>query len=102
MYLIAIAWMYVVLMMAVTEALSAQGTVLGAVITFLFYGILPLGLLMYILGTPGRKRLRKAAEGAEVAIATAASSPAEAQPSAPPDGGGQTPGAAIAPVRKEP
>jgi mannose/fructose/N-acetylgalactosamine-specific phosphotransferase system component IID len=34
MYLIAIAWIYVVLMMAVAEALSSQGTVLGAVFTF--------------------------------------------------------------------
>ena len=102
MYLIAIAWMYVVLMMAVTEALSAQGTVLGAVITFLFYGVLPLGLLMYILGTPGRKRLRKAAEVAEDAIARAAASPTDGAVSAPPDGGGETSGAAVAPVRKEP
>jgi hypothetical protein len=30
MYLVAMAWMYVVMMMAVAEALSSQGTVLGA------------------------------------------------------------------------
>lgn len=84
MYLIAIAWIYVVLMMSVAEAISSQGTVLGAVITFIFYGVLPLSILMYIMGTPGRKRARRAAESAQA------------------DGGGQTPGDAVAAERKEP
>ena len=65
MYLIAIAWIYVVLMMSVAEASSSQGTVLGAVITFIMYGVLPLSILMYIMGTPGRKRARRAAESAQ-------------------------------------
>lgn len=56
MYLIAIAWSYVAVMMAAAEALSPQGTIFGALVTLLLYGVLPLGLLMYILGTPGRKR----------------------------------------------
>jgi hypothetical protein len=90
MYLIAIAWGYVVLMMSVAEATSAQGTVFGAVITFLLYGVLPLSLLMYILGTPGRRRLRRAAE-AEADARSAA-----------PDDGGVAPGDAVAPERKEP
>lgn len=89
MYLVAIAWIYVVLMMAVAEALSTQGTVLGAVITFLMYGVLPLGLLMYILGTPARRRARLAAEAA-------------AEASAAPDGGGHAAGDAVAAERKEP
>ena len=84
MYLIAIAWIYVVLMMAVAEALSTQGTVLGAVITFALYGVLPLSILMYILGTPGRRRLRQRAE------------------SGAPDGGGHAAGDPVAPERKEP
>ena len=62
MYLIAIAWIYVVLMMALAEALSAQGTVLGAIFTFLLYGCLPLSVVMYLLGTPMRRRARLAAE----------------------------------------
>lgn len=62
MYLVAIAWAYVVLMMAAAEMLSPQGTLLGAFITLLLYGVLPLTLLLYILGTPGRKRRRRAAE----------------------------------------
>jgi hypothetical protein len=91
MYLIAIAWMYVVVMMAVAEALSTQGTVLGAVFTFVLYGLLPLALLLYILGTPGRRRALKAAEAAR-----------EAPPSAAPDGSGHATGDAVAPERKEP
>lgn len=62
MYLVAIAWAYVALMMAAAEALSPQGTVFGALVTLMLYGVLPLGLLMYILGTPGRKRRRREAE----------------------------------------
>lgn len=62
MYLVVIAWIYVVLLMSLAEAFSSQGTVLGALMTFLLYGVLPLSIVVYILGTPGRKRaLREAA-----------------------------------------
>ena len=84
MLIVAIAWMYVVLMMAVAEALSSQGTMLGAVFTFLLYGVLPLSVLLYILGTPGRKRARRAAE------------------SAPPDAGSHAAADAVAAEGKEP
>lgn len=65
MYLVAIAWMYVVLMMSVVEALSSQGTVLGALFTFVLYGLLPLGIVMYLLGTPMRRKARLAREQAD-------------------------------------
>src|SRR5690606_34366289 len=65
MWIVAIAWMYVAVMMAVAEAFSPQGSVLGAVITLLLYGIAPLALVMYLLGTPARRRVRRAAEAAE-------------------------------------
>jgi hypothetical protein len=65
MYLVAIGWMYVVLMMSVAEALSTQGTVLGALFTFILYGCLPLALVLYLLGTPARRRARRAAEQAQ-------------------------------------
>ncbi len=55
MYLVAIAWIYVVLMMAVAEAMHPEGTVLGAIITFVLYGILPLAIVLYIM----RARLRR-------------------------------------------
>ena len=95
MYLVAIAWMYVVLMMTVAEAMSPQGTVIGAVITFLLYGVLPLALLLYILGTPGRRRARLQAEAAEAAGLPASGAAA-------PDGGGEPAGAAIAAEREKP
>jgi hypothetical protein len=64
MYLVAIAWIYVVLMMAVAEAMSTQGTVLGAIITFVLYGVLPLAIVLYVLGSPMRRKARLAAEQA--------------------------------------
>ncbi len=79
MYLIAIAWAYVALMMAAAEATSPQGTLFGAFITLMLYGILPLGLLLYILGTPGRRRRRRAAQASAQADAGghAAAGPAQ-------------------------
>lgn len=62
MYVVIIAWGYVVLLMAVAEAMSSQGTVLGALFTLLLYGLLPLSIVVYILGTPARKRARAARE----------------------------------------
>lgn len=59
MYLIVIGWFYVTLLMALAEAFSPQGTVLGAIITFVLYGLLPLSLVIYIFGTPLRRRARQ-------------------------------------------
>jgi len=65
MYLIVIGWLYVTLLMALAEAFSSQGTVLGAIITFVFYGLLPMGLLVYLMGTPlRRKAIRRQEEQA--------------------------------------
>ena len=65
MYLVLIAWMYVALMMAVAEATSPVGTVLGAIVTFMLYGALPMGVVGYIMGAPARKRAIKAKEMAD-------------------------------------
>ena len=104
MYLIAIAWMYVVVMMTIAEAVSPGGTLLGAFFTFLLYGLLPLSILLYILATPARKRRIKEREQAEAAAATAASNASAS--AVPPDAGSQPPATAqtdrIAPVREEP
>jgi mannose/fructose/N-acetylgalactosamine-specific phosphotransferase system component IID len=62
MYLIAIAWVYVVLLMAIAEATSSNGTVLGALFTFLLYGVLPLSIVLYIIRTPHRRRVQRAKE----------------------------------------
>ena len=65
MYLEAIGWIYVAMMMAVAEATNTNGTVLGGIVTFLMYGLLPTGLVVYLMGAPGRNRKRKARERAE-------------------------------------
>ena len=65
MYIVAVAWMFVVTLMAVVEAVASNGSLLGAIMTFVFYGILPLGLVLYLLGTPLRMRHNKAKEAAE-------------------------------------
>lgn len=92
MYLVFIAWLYVALMMALAEATHARGSVLGAVFTFLLYGVAPVALLVYLMGRPARRaaRLRREAQ-AEAAAASGA-----------PDGGSQPPADAVPPVRKEP
>jgi len=53
MYIVAIAWLYVTLMMALTEPSITAG-----VLTFTFYGLLPCALLMWVIGTPQRRRKR--------------------------------------------
>lgn len=108
MYIIPIAWLYVALMMSVAEATNTTGTVLGAIVTFVLYGLLPVALMMYFMGTPARKRKIRAQELAEReaaiaahAAAAAAASPATGAVSAQPDAGGQTAADPVAPVGKE-
>jgi mannose/fructose/N-acetylgalactosamine-specific phosphotransferase system component IID len=64
MYLVAIAWMYVVVLMTAAEATAPNGTMLGALMTFLLYGLLPVSILVYLMRTPARKRARLKAEQA--------------------------------------
>jgi len=60
MYIVAIAWIYVALMMSVAEAANTNGTVLGGIVTFILYGILPSAIIIYIMDAPRRKRVRLA------------------------------------------
>jgi hypothetical protein len=99
MVLVALAWTYVVLMMAVVEATSNQGTLLGAVFTLLLYGALPLGIVLYVMNTPARRRARRMRES-EAARTLPPEGPASVAPQ--PDGGGHAAGDAVAPVREEP
>ena len=57
MYIVAIAWIYVVFMMSITEQTAVAG-----VMTFLLYGVIPLSIVLYLMGTPKRKRNRQRAE----------------------------------------
>jgi hypothetical protein len=92
MYIVAIAWAFVVLLMVLAEATSTQGTLLGAFFTLIFYGVLPLSIVLYVMGTPARRRR------AQVGPAT---SPPETAVSADPDRGSVTPGDAVAPEGEE-
>jgi hypothetical protein len=76
-------------MMAVAEATSSNGTVIGALFTFVLYGVGPVALVMYLMGTPARKRRIKARNLA-------------AQQSAQPDAGSEPAADPVTPVRKEP
>jgi hypothetical protein len=57
MYIVAIGWIYVALMMAITET-----NIVAGVATFLLYGVAPVSIVLYIMGTPGRRQRRKAEE----------------------------------------
>jgi TRAP-type mannitol/chloroaromatic compound transport system permease small subunit len=103
MYIVPIAWIYVALMMSVAEASNSNGTVLGGLMTFILYGLLPVGLVLYIMGTPGRKRLLRAREQEARAAYMAQQTAANALGSGDtPDAGGQPSADTVAPVRKEP
>ncbi len=100
MYLVVIAWLYVTFMMALAEATSSHGSLLGAAITFTLYGLLPMGIVVYILGTPARKRQLRAQQAAEQAAWEAQ----QAALNAAPNTSGEAPAAtsaAAATVRKE-
>ena len=98
MWIVAIGWMFVAVMMAIAEAVSPIGTVLGAFFTLLLYGIFPVSIVMYILMTPQRRRARRAAEQREWAAQQALS----ASPLVQPDASGLPSGDAVASERKEP
>jgi hypothetical protein len=93
MLIVLIAWLYVALMMALAEAMHPSGHWWGAVLTFLLYGIAPVSLVLYLLGTPLR---RKARAKAEADAAAGAASAGQA------DDGGEPAGDTLAAERKEP
>lgn len=95
MYIIPIAWLYVAVMMAVAEATNSNGTILGAIVTFVLYGLLPIGLILYFMGAPGRKRKIRAQEAAEQHAT-------QQQASIQPDAGSLPTTDTVTPVGKEP
>ncbi|MET0540131.1 MAG: hypothetical protein ABWZ88_00090 [Variovorax sp.] len=103
-HLVVIGWLYVVVMMAVAEATAPNGTVLGAIVTFLLYGLGPVALVVYLLTAPARRRAIKERELAaqEEARRKAYRAAAGNGSGRLPDAGGEPPADAVAPVRKEP
>jgi hypothetical protein len=59
MYVIAIGWLYVTLLMAATEPNLTAGA-----LTFVVYGAAPLALFLWLFGTPQRNRTRRARDAA--------------------------------------
>jgi hypothetical protein len=101
MYIIPVAWLYVALMMAVAEATNSNGTVLGGLVTFVLYGLGPVLLVLYLMGSPARRKAIKAREARE-AQEVAAAAPTLAEPNAGSHAPGAAQGNAVSPVRKEP
>jgi len=54
MYIIAIAWLYVTFLMAITESSITAG-----IFTFLAYGLIPCGILLWILGAKHRASIKR-------------------------------------------
>ncbi len=63
MYVIAIGWLYVTLLMAATEA-----NLTAAVLTFAVFGAAPLALVLWLMGTPQRNRNRLSREAVDDAV----------------------------------
>jgi biotin transporter BioY len=78
MFIVAIGWMYVVLMMSITETTPVAG-----IMTFILYGLVPVSLLLYISGGRQRKRRRAAAQREQERQAASAG-PAAEEPGPPP------------------
>lgn len=96
MYIVPIGWLYIALLMAVAEANHPDGTLLGAAITFVLYGLGPVALVVYLMRAPARKRAIKAREAAELLAP-----PTAPAPSSQPDASPHATGNPIAPERKK-
>lgn len=57
MHIVATAWLFVTILMAVTERSLTAG-----LLTFVLYGVAPLALFWWVVGTPAR-RARSARSG---------------------------------------
>ena len=54
MYIVAIGWLYVKLLVAANEP-----SIVAGIISFFFYGLLPCGLLLWISGSKVRRQRRR-------------------------------------------
>lgn len=70
MWIVAVGWAYVVILMAATET-----SVIAGIMTFFGYCVLPLSILFYIAGAGRRRRRRAGASPPSAAEADAASTP---------------------------
>ena len=64
MWIVAIGWSYVVILMAATET-----SIVAGIMTFLIYCMIPLSILFYLTGSK-RRRARRAAAAQAAAAGT--------------------------------
>jgi hypothetical protein len=78
LYIVAIGWLYVTLMMAL-----AENNIVAGSMTFIFYGLAPCALLLWLFGFPRRRqarnRAKETAKPKSQATATDGSPPSIAQ-----------------------
>jgi hypothetical protein len=60
LYIVAIGWLFVAIMVAVT-----QPSFMAGAISLLCCGVLPLGLFLWIMGTPQRRRKSESGQAAD-------------------------------------
>jgi hypothetical protein len=96
MLLTALAWFYVVSMVAIVEATSDQGTVLGAIFTFTLYGLMPMGIVGYLFLSPARRRAQALTELETAELTNDESAVVD------PDQSAHAPSAPITPEREKP
>jgi len=72
MYIIAIGWIFVTGLMALTET-----SIFSGLVTFIFVGLGPLALILWLLGTPERRR--RQARQAELEDASDAADPSDSR-----------------------
>ncbi|MEY3884602.1 MAG: hypothetical protein RIS87_377 [Pseudomonadota bacterium] len=77
MYIIAIAWLYVTVLMAATEK-----TVVAGIFTFIFYGLLPCAILLWVLGVKHRRFKQAAKLNDEISLENAVGEPDGTNPKA--------------------
>jgi predicted membrane channel-forming protein YqfA (hemolysin III family) len=86
MLIVAIGWLFVVLLFALVQFTSPHGSLLVALLLVFGAGVLPLAVVLYVMGAPARRKRRR--------VADAALGPD-------PDAGGHAAGDAVAPKREE-
>lgn len=77
MYIVAIGWLYIVVLMAISETNWVAG-----ILTFTFYGLFPLSILLWLFGGPVRRRRRVMEENREIPQVAATSTPSTTPPAA--------------------
>lgn len=75
MYIVAIGWLYVTLMMALTEA-----NIVAGVLSFLFYGLLPASLILWLSASKVRRQRRAWLEQREAGSSAVAGDQLPGQP----------------------